>query len=597
MADFLVDQLQDEAERWHNEQLGVESTGINGVVRSERLLGEDVLARLRELSTQLEESTPFKDWHPKSNEQILDVVHPSLYPLVDGVTRVLPEDEAVTFPLDSRDLTKWFTSKQADVFIPPRDVQQDLAPDADMSRQQNRDLFHTFQWLPTDFELDESGTRARALSYINNLHPDPTQPSGQLYDVIENVLAAFVPMFEATLSEAMTGMKGARKEFRDGHRQPFWVEYSWDPPNMEDVCSDSDSDEGYGRYCTDVDAQWRETREWVPIPVLKYQPERIVPITIKGRTLQVIVKMATIHLTPEKPVYEGGSWHVEGTKRENICATGILYLDQDNIIPSSLQFRGVADSEPFGLKRQDDDVDEAAAIEMIYGLVCQEDATQYYGSIPTKAGLALSFPNGVQHRVTAFKLADPTRPGYRKILAFFLCNPLKRVISTSRVSPQRFDWIESSYAGVRDALLTKLPAELVRMILPDASPNGFVPRLKAHPDVDVRPRVRKVHGGTKRRRSRRLYYGEEDDGYRIGFGYDYEPRTGATGPSGDTSPGSGAVVDPDAEEKRVHDELWKSSGMTLDEARAWREELMRERAAQTDHLEDRNMSAFAFCEH
>ncbi|KAK0518228.1 hypothetical protein OC835_007912, partial [Tilletia horrida] len=41
MADFLVDQLQDEAERWHNEQLGVESTGINGVVRSERLLGED----------------------------------------------------------------------------------------------------------------------------------------------------------------------------------------------------------------------------------------------------------------------------------------------------------------------------------------------------------------------------------------------------------------------------------------------------------------------------------------------------------------------------------------------------------------------------
>ncbi|KAK0528765.1 hypothetical protein OC835_004551 [Tilletia horrida] len=597
MADFLVDQLQDEAERWHNEQLGVESTGINGVVRSERLLGEDVLARLRELSTQLEESTPFKDWHPNSNEQVLDVVHPSLYPLVDGVTRVLPDDEAVTFPLDSRDLTKWFTSKQADVFIPPRDVQQDLAPDADMSRQQNRDLFHTFQWLPTDFELDESGTRARALSYINNLHPDPTQPSGQLYDVIENVLAAFVPMFEATLSEAMTGMKGARKEFRDGHRQPFWVEYSWDPPNMEDVCSDSDSDEGYGRYCTDVDAQWRETREWVPIPVLKYQPERIVPITIKGRTLQVIVKMATIHLTPEKPVYEGGSWHVEGTKRENICATGILYLDQDNIIPSSLQFRGVADSEPFGLKRQDDDVDEAAAIEMIYGLVCQEDATQYYGSIPTKAGLALSFPNGVQHRVTSFKLADPTRPGYRKILAFFLCNPLKWVISTSRVSPQRFDWIESSYAGVRDALLTKLPAELVRMILPDASPNGLVPRLQVHPDVDVRPRVRKVHGGTKRRRSRRLYYGEEDDGYRIGFGYDYEPRTGATGPSGDTSPGSGAVVDPDAEEKRVHDELWKSSGMTLDEARAWREELMRERAAQTDHLEDRNMSAFAFCEH
>ena len=28
--------------------------------------------------------------------------------------------------------------------------------------------------------------------------------------------------------------------------------------------------------------------------------------------LQIIVKLANIHLTPEDPSYEGGSWHVEG---------------------------------------------------------------------------------------------------------------------------------------------------------------------------------------------------------------------------------------------------------------------------------------------
>jgi hypothetical protein len=28
--------------------------------------------------------------------------------------------------------------------------------------------------------------------------------------------------------------------------------------------------------------------------------------------LQIIVKLANIHLTPENPSYEGGSWHVEG---------------------------------------------------------------------------------------------------------------------------------------------------------------------------------------------------------------------------------------------------------------------------------------------
>ena len=30
------------------------------------------------------------------------------------------------------------------------------------------------------------------------------------------------------------------------------------------------------------------------------------------RGLQVIVKLANIELTPEKPEYEGDSWHVEG---------------------------------------------------------------------------------------------------------------------------------------------------------------------------------------------------------------------------------------------------------------------------------------------
>jgi hypothetical protein len=30
------------------------------------------------------------------------------------------------------------------------------------------------------------------------------------------------------------------------------------------------------------------------------------------RGLQIIVKLANIHLTPEKPEYAGGTWHVEG---------------------------------------------------------------------------------------------------------------------------------------------------------------------------------------------------------------------------------------------------------------------------------------------
>ncbi|KAK7001613.1 hypothetical protein R3P38DRAFT_3610450 [Favolaschia claudopus] len=32
---------------------------------------------------------------------------------------------------------------------------------------------------------------------------------------------------------------------------------------------------------------------------------------LRGKTIQCIIKLANIHLTPENPVYEGGSWHIE----------------------------------------------------------------------------------------------------------------------------------------------------------------------------------------------------------------------------------------------------------------------------------------------
>ena len=35
-------------------------------------------------------------------------------------------------------------------------------------------------------------------------------------------------------------------------------------------------------------------------------------VDLREKTLQVIVKLANIVLTPEKPEYGGGTWHVEG---------------------------------------------------------------------------------------------------------------------------------------------------------------------------------------------------------------------------------------------------------------------------------------------
>jgi hypothetical protein len=64
--------------------------------------------------------------------------------------------------------------------------------------------------------------------------------------------------------------------------------------------------------------QWaRDTRKVVRPEPGEFAPrERSVVVDLKEeyavRGLQIIVKLANIHLTPEKPNYAGGTWHVEG---------------------------------------------------------------------------------------------------------------------------------------------------------------------------------------------------------------------------------------------------------------------------------------------
>lgn len=82
----------------------------------------------------------------------------------------------------------------------------------------------------------------------------------------------------------------------------------------------------------------------------------------------------------------------------------------------------------------------------------------------TKAGRALSWPNLFQHCVSAFKLADPTKPGHRKILAIFLVDPTKdRIVSTTDVPPQQAEWASAALEE-GCAPLRELPRELRDMV-------------------------------------------------------------------------------------------------------------------------------------
>eukprot|EP01124_Arcella_intermedia_P019944 TRINITY_DN2731_c0_g3_i1.p1 TRINITY_DN2731_c0_g3~~TRINITY_DN2731_c0_g3_i1.p1 ORF type:complete len:325 (+),score=88.55 TRINITY_DN2731_c0_g3_i1:439-1413(+) len=185
------------------------------------------------------------------------------------------------------------------------------------------------------------------------------------------------------------------------------------------------------RKAMDSEEEWMEKREPIqplPKPYVPYPlPQKRVSLV--GKTLQVIVKLANIHLTPEKPRYPGGSWHVEGMRNEGIVASGIYYYHSSNITPSRLAFR-TAVCEP-GYEQNDD-----KGVSAIYGLANEEPLCQPLGYEETIEDRCLVFPNLYQHRVRPFRLLDPSKPGVRKILVFFLVNPGQPILSSSRVPLQ-----------------------------------------------------------------------------------------------------------------------------------------------------------------
>lgn len=90
--------------------------------------------------------------------------------------------------------------------------------------------------------------------------------------------------------------------------------------------------------------------------------------------------------------------------------------------------------------------DQHQFLQQVYGFPDSVDGwgdfnlTQDLGSVLCKEGRLITFPNTLQHRVLPFSLADSSKSGYRKILALFLVDPHRRIISSANVPPQREDW-------------------------------------------------------------------------------------------------------------------------------------------------------------
>lgn len=148
-----------------------------GVVKSDIAISEELQNALKDDVRKLEDILTEKDYHPGSGDKVVDLVHPSLFPVVFGRTRAI-SDSLIK-------LERCLDIIRQGIVIP---VPEEESFTSDGLKQYS----WQFQWLPCDVDLLDNVSCA-IVSYINNLHP---QQNARLYHVIEKIIAQVIPLLE-----------------------------------------------------------------------------------------------------------------------------------------------------------------------------------------------------------------------------------------------------------------------------------------------------------------------------------------------------------------------------------------------------------------
>lgn len=288
---------------------------FDGIWQSDVLIPPSLRLSLLEQIRVLEDiPEDKKDWHPNSDNQVLDLVHPSLYPVVYGRTLGrYPDADGPVAPIASP-----FPAKEKGY---PVEYRSDK-----------------FQWLPTDFQVDEDGG-VMALGYINNLHPSHEG----VHKCVEDLIKHFIPLWERVLTDMLhelpTRIPGSYLPIEQiDPNYPRCEEERGDTSDAGDKISSAEGedernskegeategsdlakedDEGgsdsveqgdedtpmdyYYRLEEYMETVWSENKiiGLPDVPDGGYPgglEKRDLKITLRGKRLQIIVKLANIHL-------------------------------------------------------------------------------------------------------------------------------------------------------------------------------------------------------------------------------------------------------------------------------------------------------------
>ncbi|KAK1757322.1 hypothetical protein QBC47DRAFT_375666 [Echria macrotheca] len=497
-VDYCILELRQKAEHFNKTGIVPTLDATFSIAKSDGLVSSELHAALQDAFARLKaDQASNPDWHPNTDETVQDLVHPSMYPLVYGRSRFF-EDEVVGVE-DAID--NW--AGKGDVI--PRQKAWEVEP-VERSVRYQRTAFDyslsiggsgihksywstTYQWLPSNVAFTPEGG-VRITSYINNLHPNNY---GDIYKTVEKLIETALPMWDQCLVQYNYSLDGpGRHEPRmipgapDDDNPEHWV-----PPSVEEMLAqeaatkageDMPEENMNEREKRDKDwkdhDRWSEMRQPLQEPAPDFEETKVKSYKVrrsktlrerfKDTGLQIIVKMAPIELTPEKPEFAPGGWHVEGQMNEHIVATALYYIDSENITDSQLYFRTIT-------SHYQDDFDVGQGnyqwMQSVYGVKLGGSGSpclQNYGSVMTPQGRLLAFPNVFHHRVSGFELKDKTKPGHRRFIALWLVDPLTRIISTANVPPQQAEWWDDRVFRAKEGKgvdVSGFPPEMAHLLL------------------------------------------------------------------------------------------------------------------------------------
>lgn len=179
--DWCLAELRDKAKRLERIGRTLVLDSGSAVSKSDQRVPDALRQELKDaVGPLLERPDTERDWHPGSDDKVLNLVHPSLFPLVYGKTKVLVNGGKVPLDFASAGIPQG-----AEIAAPIATTQRfrqgaGMRPVHEMWSQK-------FQWLPCEVEFtQDTGNEVRISSYINNLHP---ARHAATYSAIEKIIA------------------------------------------------------------------------------------------------------------------------------------------------------------------------------------------------------------------------------------------------------------------------------------------------------------------------------------------------------------------------------------------------------------------------